>query len=78
MIKETNGCIVITGQRDVEAVRMLALKGALKLETLGLRHSRANIAQIVRGILGVKTRNKRDLLAQFEQYLVNRGILVPA
>lgn len=59
----------------INAYRLLALKGALKLETLGMRHSRANVAQIVRGIVGVKTRNKRDLLVQYEQHLRDQGIL---
>ena len=63
---------VIAGD-GVLTYRLLALKSALKLETKGLRHSKVNVAKIVKGILteaGIKPKsNKTDLLAQFEAYL---------
>jgi hypothetical protein len=63
---------IITGE-NVLKYRLLALKSALKLETKGLKHSKVNVAKIVKGILaeaGIKPKAKKiDLLAQFEEYL---------
>jgi hypothetical protein len=59
----------------VNAYRLLSLKGALKLETFGLTHSRGSVAAIVREILGSKTKNKPALLAEFIQYLKDENIL---
>jgi len=59
----------------INAYRLLSLKGALKLETFGLTHSRGSVAEIVRGILGSKTKNKSALLAEFIQYLKAENIL---
>jgi len=63
---------VITGE-NVEKYRLLSLKSALKLETKGLKHSRFNVSQIVKGILaekGIKPKNNKILLlVQFETYL---------
>ena len=65
-------CTVITGE-NVLKYRLLALKSALKLETKGLKHSKVNVAKIVKGILaeaGIKPKAKKiELLAQFETYL---------
>ena len=59
----------------VNAYRLLSIKGALKLETLGLTHSRGSIAPTVRQILGSKTKNKTALLAEFIQHLKAENIL---
>jgi hypothetical protein len=65
-------CTVITGE-NVLKYRLLALKSALKLETKGLKHSKVNVAKIVKGILaeaGIKPKAKKiELLAQYETYL---------
>lgn len=59
----------------VNAYRLLSIKGALKLETLGLMHSRGSVAPTARQILNSKTKNKTALLAEFVQYLKEEGIL---
>ena len=65
-------CTVITGE-NVLKYRLLALRSALKLETKGLKHSKVNVAKIVKGILaeaGIKPKAKKiELLAQYETYL---------
>lgn len=58
------------------AYRLLALKGALKLETLGLRHSSGkSVAPQVRYLIGSRTKNKKALLDQYVTFLQNRSIL---
>jgi hypothetical protein len=59
----------------VDAYRLLTIKGALKLETLGMMHSRGSVAPTVREMLGSKTKNKSALLAELTQYLRDQGIL---
>jgi hypothetical protein len=59
----------------IDAYRLLSLKGALKLETLGMMHSRGSVAPTVRQILNSKTKNKSTLLAEFIQYLKAENIL---
>jgi len=59
----------------VNAYRLLSIKGALKLETFGMMHSRGSVAPKVRQILNSKTKNKSALLAEFIQYLKAENIL---
>ena len=69
-----NGGMTITGN-DIGTFRLIAMRGALKMETLGMKRRGASASSMVREILNVKTRNKKDLLIQFEDYLfVNYGI----
>ena len=70
---------VITGKDNIEMWRMLSIKSALKLETLGMKHSSGrSVAVVVRKILVeagiVPARLKRELLEQFSEWLiVSRG-----
>ena len=70
---------VITGKDNIEMWRLLSIKSALKLETLGMKHSSGrSVATIVRKILAeagiVPARLKRELLEQFSEWLiVSRG-----
>jgi hypothetical protein len=59
----------------INGFRLLSLKGALKLEALGMKHSRGSVAPFVRSTIGSKTKDKTVLLAEFETYLRNAGIL---
>lgn len=59
----------------INAFQMLATRSALKLEILGLRHSRGSVAAHVRRLLGSKTRDRRALLVEFEAALRGAGIL---
>jgi len=66
---------VITGE-NIERFRLLALKGALKLEVAGMRHSKmGSVAKIVKQMLaeaGIKGKaRKAELLAQFEAYIAS-------
>lgn len=75
-----NGSVIADTPEKIEAFRLLALKGALKLETKGLQMSRGRKASVmVRDYLkskGQKTpSNKIELLGLFEQYLHANGIL---
>jgi hypothetical protein len=57
------------------AYRLLAMKSALKLETLGLSSSRGSVSNDVRYLCGSRTRDKKKLLAEFENHLKHQGIL---
>jgi len=59
----------------INAYCLLSLKGALKLEALGLRHSRGSVASRVREVIKSKTKNKADLLAEFIDKLKAKGVL---
>lgn len=72
--------IVLDTPEKIEAARLIVLKGALKLETLGMHHSRGIRASVlVRDVLsnhGIKgKRDKKALLAQYIEFLTERRIL---
>lgn len=58
----------------IEAFRLLALRGALKLEILGMRRNGRSAATIVKQEFGLKGNNK-SVLKQYEAILRERGIL---
>jgi len=60
---------------SIFAYRLLAMKGALKLETLGLKSSHGSVSENVRKLCGSRTRDKKKLLAEFESHLKNHNIL---
>lgn len=43
----TSGGIMITGAEDIERVRWLSVRSALKLETLGIKRSRGKSARVL-------------------------------
>lgn len=69
--------MIITGD-NIEKYRLLALKSALMLETLGMKSRRFCASKMVREILGksgiVGKRNKIQLLAQFKTYLATENL----
>lgn len=70
-----NPGFIITGD-GMEVFRLLSLRGALKLETIGMKASRGvNAAQTIRDEFGLKARNKTVLLAEYETLLRARGVL---
>jgi hypothetical protein len=75
MSEKTNETLVVTGKSNIEAARLLALKGALKLEIVGLRRSGRPASVIVREVTGFATKNKKKLLEQYENWLRQKGIL---
>jgi len=74
-----NNAIVCDTPESINAFHMLSIKGALKLESLGMRHSRGSVGKLAKQILkeaGKKApSNKVALLAEFEAHLRALGIL---
>lgn len=61
---------------DPRAFRLLSLRGALKLEAVGMKRSRGPSAlAIVRKETGLKARTARDMLPRYEQWLRTEGYL---
>lgn len=57
--------LTITGP-GVKLFQMLALRGALKLEIVGMKRRGRPVASIIRDQLGSKTRNRVKLLAEWD------------
>ena len=76
-VNAATDCMVFDTKEKIEAFRLLSLKGRLKFEVLcpGMRF-KISTASVVRDILGSKTRSKAKLLQEFEQYLMDRNILI--
>ena len=60
--------MIITNKRHIELYRLLALRGALKLEILGLKHSRGSVYAAVKREFGFKG-NKKKVLVLLENYI---------
>jgi hypothetical protein len=59
----------ITGKDNIALYRLLTLKAALKLETLGMKHSRGSVYALVKqefGFKGSKARVLEQLTAHIE------------
>jgi hypothetical protein len=61
----------------IAAYQLLTLKAMLKLESLGMKHSRGSIAPTVRQVIGSKTRDKKALFAEYVNFLKSEGLLQP-
>ncbi len=59
----------------IAGYQLLTLKAMLKLESLGMKHSRGSIAPTVRQVIGSKTRDKKALLAEYVNFLKSEGLL---
>lgn len=68
--------IIADTPEKINAFRLLALKGALKLETLGMK-SRTNAYKTIKGEFGFKG-NKHKVYDLYVQHLKDIGILVDA
>lgn len=67
--------LIADNPSDINAFRLLALKGALKLESKGLKMSRGRSAlSVVKAEFGFKG-NAATVLPQFEALLREKGIL---
>ena len=60
---------------SIRAFQLLALKGALKLESLGMHRSHGPSALAMVKMLGIKARTAKKALPLFEAYLKAEGIL---
>lgn len=80
MFAVMNSIIICDTPDKINAYRLLAMKSALKLESIGLRHSRGSVAKLVREELKSKGKkapaNKALLLAEYEKHLKEIGVLV--
>ena len=57
---------------DIEQARVLTLRTALRIEVrTGLRHSRVTISNLVRDVLGTRTRTKKKLLDELDRYIAD-------
>ena len=59
---------------SIQAYRMLALKGALKLESLGIRRKGPSALALVKS-LGIKARTAKAAMPLFDAYLRQEGVL---
>ena len=64
-----NNSLIIDTPEGINAFQLLSIKYALKLESLGMQHSRGSIAKRVRELIGSKTRDKKHLLAEYVEWL---------
>ena len=69
--------IIIDTPEGIEAYRLLALRGALKLEIYGMRRSRGiSAATAIKREFNLKGSNK-SVLEQYEGILREKGVLKP-
>jgi hypothetical protein len=66
---------MLTQPHQIQAFQLLAIRAALRLETLGMTRSAGSIAGRVRDLIGSKTRSKQALLLEFDARLREVGIL---
>lgn len=59
---------VITGD-GIKLAQALSLRAGLKLETLGMKRHGRPMSVIIRERIGSKTRDKKKLLVEFDQYI---------
>jgi hypothetical protein len=67
--------IIADTPERIHAFRMLAIRGALKLESLGMIRSRTRSALAIVRRMGIKARTAREALPLFEAKLRKEGIL---
>ena len=60
---------VINTASGIAQYRLLTLRSALKLETLGMKNSHGSVAPIIRKEMGSKTKNKKALLSELDYYI---------
>ena len=71
-----NQSLVASTPDQIFAYRLLALRSGLKLEIAGMRLSRGQQAsKTIRHLMSTRTRNLKDLLAQYESFLRSNGFL---
>lgn len=60
--------MLVAGKENVQMFRLLALKGALKLECLGMKHSQGSVYALIKREFGLKG-SKQKVLDQFTQMI---------
>jgi hypothetical protein len=70
-----SGAMVITGG-EIQVYRLLTLRHALQVETIGLRLTRGRSAlAIVKAETGLKARTAKDMIPKYEDWLRAQGII---
>ena len=73
-----NTGIMISTPEGINAYRLLALKGALKLESLGMKvYHGASALKMVKAEFGIKARTAKDALPKYIAILTEMGIYNP-
>jgi len=67
--------LMITQPDQIQAFRLLALKGAMTLETKGMT-SKFKVPEQIRKMIGSTTMNKVKLLDEYTAYLKLIGVLI--
>ena len=67
--------IVLDTPAQIIAFRLLSLRGALKLESVGLKRRGPSALTLVKKETGIKARTAKDALPLFEAHLRGLGIL---
>jgi hypothetical protein len=60
--------MVITGERNIAMYRLLTMKAALKLECMGMKHSKGSVYALVKQEFGFKG-NKQRVLEQLTAHI---------
>ena len=69
--------IICNTPESIMAFRLLALKGALKLEIFGMKRRGPSAFSIIKMETGLKARTAKELLPLYCQWLTEKGILIP-
>lgn len=71
--EDNGGATVITGAENIENVRLLALRGALKLEVKGLKRRGRSARTIAQELLGLPGRpGARTVYRALNKHIVDR------
>ena len=60
--------IIISGKENIDRARLIALKGALRLEVVGMKNRGMSAYQIIKKELGFKG-SKKSVLEQLTNYI---------
>jgi len=67
--------IILDTPAQINAFRLLALRGALKMESVGMKRRGPSALTLVKKETGIKARTAKDALPLFEAHLRGLGIL---
>lgn len=68
------GAIVATGE-GIKVFQLLALRGALKMEAIGMKRRGKSALSIVKSMTGLKARTAEDMVPKYDGWLQAQGIL---
>lgn len=72
-----DGTIVCDTPDSIRAFGLLALKGALKLQAVGLSRRGESALSQVKRITGLKASTAQAMVPLYTQWLIDKGILIP-